>query len=211
LTNSGNEKIDSTEQRIFDAAHEVFTQKGMDGAKMQDIAEKAGINKALLHYYYRTKEKLYEAVAKVVINRAVPALRQVLESELPLQQKLYGFIDTYIGLIRLNPFIPLFIISEVNKHPQHFFDKILPADLPQPQNFIKQVEEAIQQGKIREINPRHLIINVVSLCVFPFIARPIARIVLGMSATNMEQFLDERKEEVKSFVAAALRPEQVIS
>ncbi len=211
MTNSGNEKIDSTEQRIFDAAHEVFTQKGMDGAKMQDIAEKAGINKALLHYYYRTKEKLYEAVAKVVINRAVPALRQVLESELPLQQKLYGFIDTYIGLIRLNPFIPLFIISEVNKHPQHFFDKILPADLPQPQNFIKQVEEAIQQGKIREINPRHLIINVVSLCVFPFIARPIARIVLGMSATNMEQFLDERKEEVKSFVAAALRPEQVIS
>jgi TetR/AcrR family transcriptional regulator len=207
LISSGQEKGDSTEQRIFDAAHEVFTQKGMDGAKMQDIAEKAGINKALLHYYYRTKEKLYESVAKAVLNRAIPAIRQVLESDVPLQEKLYGFIDTYIGIIRSNPFIPLFIISEINKHPQHFFDKILPIDLPQPHHFIHQVEEAISRGEIRAVNPRHLVLHVISMCVFPFIGRPMIRIVLGMTHQEMELFLDERKTEVKSFVAAALRPD----
>lgn len=206
MTNLSDNKNDSTEQRIFDAAHEVFTQKGMDGAKMQDIAEKAGINKALLHYYYRTKEKLYEAVAKAVINRAVPAVRKVLESDLPLHDKLFGFIDTYMGIIRMNPFIPLFIISEVNKHPQHFIDKILPADLPKPHNFIRQVEEAIERGEIRAVAPRHLILNVISLIIFPFIARPMARIFLGLSNAEMEKMLDERKTEVQSFVAAALRP-----
>lgn len=206
MTNLSDNKNDSTEQRIFDAAHEVFTQKGMDGAKMQDIAEKAGINKALLHYYYRTKEKLYEAVAKAVINRAVPAVRKVLESDLPLHEKLNGFIETYMGIIRMNPFIPLFIISEVNKHPQHFIDKILPAELPSPNFFIKQVEESIARGEIRAVNPRHLILNIISLIIFPFIARPMARIFLGLTNAEMEKMLDERKTEVQSFVAAALRP-----
>lgn len=206
MTNLSDNKNDSTEQRIFDAAHEVFTQKGMDGAKMQDIAEKAGINKALLHYYYRTKDKLYEAVARAVINRAVPAVRRVLESDLPLHEKLNGFIETYMGIIRLNPFIPLFIISEVNKHPQHFIDKILPADLPSPNFFIQQVEEAIARGEIRAVNPRHLILNMISLIIFPFIARPMARIFLALSNAEMEKMLDERKAEVQSFVAAALRP-----
>ena len=80
---------DSTEQKIFEAAHEVFTQKGMDGAKMQEIADRAGINKALLHYYYRTKEKLYEAVVRVIISKALPAIWQVIESELPLEEKIF--------------------------------------------------------------------------------------------------------------------------
>ena len=111
---------DSTEQKIFDAAHEVFTQKGMDGAKMQEIADRAGINKALLHYYYRTKEKLYEAVVRVIISKALPAIWHVIESDLPLEEKIKRFIETYIGIISRNPFIPLFIISEINKHPERF-------------------------------------------------------------------------------------------
>jgi AcrR family transcriptional regulator len=207
MDNPNGEKQDSTEQRIFDAAHEMFTQKGLDGAKMQDIADRAGINKALLHYYYRSKEKLYEAVVKVVIGRAVPAIRQALESELPLHDKIERFIDTYIGVIKANPFVPLFIISEINKHPERFIDQILPKDLPQPHGFFRQVEKAVAKGEIAPIKPQHLVANVVSLCIFPFIGKPMMRILMGMSAPEMNQFLEERKAEVKTFVFNALRPQ----
>ncbi len=197
---------DSTEQKIFEAAREVFTQKGMDGAKMQEIADRAGINKALLHYYYRSKEKLYETVARAIISRAVPIVRQLIEGELPLEQKLRQFIDYYIDLIGRNPFVPLFIITEINKHPDRFFEVIFPKELPRPEIFFRQVETEIAAGRIRPVRPQHLLVNTLALCVFPFIARPMLRVVLGMSAWEMHAFLEERKTEVASFVLAALRP-----
>jgi TetR/AcrR family transcriptional regulator len=201
-----SEQFESTEQRIFEAAHEVFTLKGMAGAKMQEIADRAGINKALLHYYYRSKEKLFEAVVKAVIRKVMPKFLQTLESELPLLEKLEHFVDTYIDVIRQNPFVPLFVISEMNKHPDRFFDEIVPKDLPRLDFFYKQVEEAVATGLIRPVAPRHLVINAFSLCVFPIIARPMARIILGISAEEMNHFLDERKKEVKSFLLHAIRP-----
>lgn len=197
---------DSTEQKIFDAAHEVFTQKGMDGAKMQEIANRAGINKALLHYYYRTKEKLYETVARAVIGKAVPVIRQMFEGQEPLEEKIRQFIDFYISLISRNPFIPLFIISEINKHPDRFFETIFPQEMPRPEVFFKQVKEEIAAGRIRPINPKHLIVNIISLCVFPFVAKPMLRLVLGMSPAETRIFMEERKSEVTGFVLAALRP-----
>lgn len=201
-----NPSADSTEQKIFEAAREVFTQKGMDGAKMQEIADRAGINKALLHYYYRSKEKLYEMVVRAVIGKALPALRQIIESNLPLEEKIRGFISTYIDVISHNTFIPLFIISEINKHPEHFFETILPKDLPKPEVFFRQVEEEIAAGRIRPVKPQHLIVHIISMCVFPFVGKPMVRILLGMSSGEMRVFLEERKQEVTVFVLAALRP-----
>ncbi|MBN8678715.1 MAG: TetR/AcrR family transcriptional regulator [Chitinophagales bacterium] len=197
---------DSTEQKIFDAAHEIFTQKGMDGAKMQEIADKAGINKALLHYYYRSKEKLYEAVVKAVMAKALPTVRQVIESELPLEEKITRFIDFYIGLISKNTVIPLFIISEINKHPDHFFENVMPKQLPQPEIFFRQVQEEVAAGRIRPVDPRHLIIHIISLCIFPFLGKPLMRMLLGLSPEEMKKLLDQRKQEVTSFVLAGLKP-----
>ena len=197
---------DSTEQKIFDAAHEIFVQKGMDGAKMQEIADKAGINKALLHYYYRSKEKLYAAVAKAVLNRAAPMVGSLIESDRPLEEKIRHFIDFYITTISKNPFIPLFILSEINKHPDHFFEEILPKDLPRPQVFIRQVEEEVAAGRIRPVSPYHLAVNVISMCVFPFIARPMIRFAMGFNSAELKFFLEERKTQVTEFVLASLRP-----
>jgi len=197
---------DSAEQKIFDAAHEVFTQKGMDGATMQEIADRAGINKALLHYYYRSKDKLYETVARAILNKAVSAMRQVLEKDMPLEEKIRRFIETYIGVISRNTFIPLFIISEINKHPEHFFAAILPQELPKPHAFFKQVEDAVAAGQIRPIHPQHLIVHIISMCVFPFVGKPMLAVFLGMSQPDMRIFLKERTEDVTQFVLAALRP-----
>lgn len=197
---------DSTEQKIFDAAHEVFMQKGMDGAKMQEIADRAGINKALLHYYYRSKEKLYEMVARAIIGKAVPIIREFLETDYPLEEKIRRFVGFYVDLIARNPYIPIFVISEMNKHPDRFIDTILPKELPKPDIFLRQVEAEIAAGRIRPVKPQHLLVNMVSLCIFPFVAKPMLRIVIGMNAQEMRTFLDERKEEVLSFIMASLRP-----
>lgn len=197
---------DSTEQKIFEAAREVFTKKGMDGAKMQEIADRAGINKALLHYYYRSKEKLYEMVARAIMSKVLPVIRQLVESDLPLEEKIRRFIDFYMDIIGRNPFIPLFVVTEINKRPEHFFEAILPRELPRPHLFFRQVEEEIAAGRIRPIKPQHLLVNMVSMCIFPFIGKPMMRIVLGMSAGEMRVFMEERKEQVTSFVLASLRP-----
>ena len=197
---------DSTEQRIFDAAHELFVQKGLDGAKMQEIADRAGINKALLHYYYRSKEKLYEMVAKAVVSRAVPAVLKMIESDEPLEQKIPKFIDFYIDLISRNPFVPLFVITELNKHPERFFETILPKRLPKPDVFFAQIEAEIAKGNIRPVKPQHVLVNIVSMCVFPIVARPMIRVVMGLSQEEMNQLLSERKEEVKRFIFQALKP-----
>lgn len=197
---------DSTEQKIFDAAHEVFLQKGMDGAKMQEIADRAGINKALLHYYYRSKEKLYESVARAILGKAVPVVQQIIENELPLEEKIRRFIDFYISLISRNTFIPLFILTEINKHPDRFIDNVLPKELPRPEQFFRQVEAEIAAGRIRPIKPQHLLVNMIAMCVFPFIGKPMIRIFLGMGPGEMKLFMEERKAQVTEFVLAALRP-----
>lgn len=204
--NTPNPGEESAEQRIFDAAHELFVQKGLDGAKMQEIADRAGINKALLHYYYRSKEKLYEMVAKAVIGRAVPTVLKMIESNEPLDQKIPKFIDFYIDLISKNPFIPLFVITELNKHPERFFETILPKDLPKPDVFFAQIEEEVKKGNLRPVKPQHVLMNIVSMCVFPFVAKPMIRIVMGLSLEEMNQLLAERKEEVTRFVLHALKP-----
>ncbi|HNM26677.1 MAG TPA: TetR/AcrR family transcriptional regulator, partial [Saprospiraceae bacterium] len=160
----------------------------------------------LLHYYYRSKEKLYEMVAKAVINRAFPIIRQLIESEDPLEQKINRFIDFYIDLVSRNPFVPLFVITELNKHPDRFFETILPKELLKPNIFFAQVETEIANGRLRPIQPQHLLVNIVSLCIFPFVARPMLRIVLGLQPAELAQFLSERKEEVKKFVFQAIRP-----
>ena len=197
---------DSTEQRIFDAAREVFVQKGMDGAKMQEIADRAGINKALLHYYYRSKEKLYEMVVKAVIGRAVPVIQNLIESDEPLEQKITRFIDFYIELVSRNPFVPLFVITELNKHPDRFFETILPKELPKPQVFFAQIEAEIAKGNMRPMKPQHVLINIVSMCIFPFVAKPMLRIVLGLNPDELAVFLSERKAEVTRFVFQSIKP-----
>jgi hypothetical protein len=102
----------------------------------------------------------------------------------------------------------LFIISEINKHPDHFFETVLPKELPQPEFFFKQVEEEIRAGKIRPIDPRHLILNIISLCIFPFLGKPLIRILLGMTHDEMKQLLEERKKEATRFILAGLRPDK---
>ena len=166
------DKQQSTEEKILMAARQIFIDRGMDGARMQDIADAAGINKAMLHYYFRSKEKLYGTIVQHIMSNALPAMFDLLESDLKLKDKLKQFIINYLALIRANPFLPLFILNEMNRHPDKFV-KWLPIKNLKVSRFSDQVNEAVSLKLIRPIEPKVLIMNMASMIVFPFIARPI--------------------------------------
>lgn len=195
-----------TENKILEAAKKVFILKGLDGARMQEIADEAGINKALLHYYFRSKEQLFMTIFRVEIGNFFPRLIPfLLSKEMTFDQKIYHFIENYIELFQRNPFLPKFIICEINRNPQILAQFFKEAGI-EPSNL-----KLIISGFAYElgINPKeafHLIINTVSACIFPFVSRPIIEQVLFDSKSDeFEQFLEERKKFVAEFVVNSIK------
>lgn len=193
-------KKDNTEEKILEAAQSVFVEKGMDGARMQEIANEAGINKALLHYYFRTKEKLFEAIFKSVFQQILPNLMEMVYSEVPFEEKLDEFVDKYITILMKNPFVPTFILKEMNRDPD-FLASILKNNGLQPQKIFDMFEKEMEAGKIRKMDPRDLLVNVLGLCIFPVAAKPLLTIMLfegDKKAYN--KFLENRKNTIKDFI-----------
>src|SRR5688572_10642976 len=200
-----SEKDESAEAKILAAARQVFITKGMAGARMQDIADAAGINKALLHYYFRSKEKLFEVIFQEVATELLPRINQVLEADLPLFEKIEKFCGAYIEKVLQNPFLPLFFIDEANKQPDLFLHKIFGQQPPQTGTFLKQVAEEVELGNIRPINPAQLFLNMTSLCLFPFLSKPIWQFISGMDDATFRKFIEQRKTEVPQFIINAIR------
>ena len=197
-------KKDSTEEKILEAAKNVFVVKGMDGARMQEIADKAGINKALLHYYFRSKERLFEAIFSEIIKFAFPKITKIISSDEPIASKIEQVIDAYISLLIKHPFIPGFIIKELNRDPSGLFKLIVKFGL-NPQVIVDQIEATMDRGEIIRMDPRHLAINIISMCVFPFAARPILSFVIFKDDQEaLNAFYAERADVIKKFVIDAI-------
>ena len=145
-------KITSTEEKIFIAATTEFITKGFDGARMQEIANKAGINKALLHYYFRSKEKLFKTIFVQIISKIRPVLIEFFTEKVPLETKVTKFVSGYIDFISENPHIPIFVLNELRNNPD-FFVEVLNSGAHF--DFIK-VEELLkkeyEKGNIIKIN-----------------------------------------------------------
>ncbi len=193
-------KKDNTEEKILNAAQTVFTQKGMDGTRMQEIADEAGINKALLHYYFRSKQKLFEAIFSKVFSQIFPDIKSLIYSEKPIDEKLGVFIEKYIDLLMRNPFLPTFILKEVNRDPE-FLASVIKKQGINPADILQLLEKEMEKGQIRKMDPRDLMINILSLSIFPFASRPLMQIMFFSNDKKAyKEFLVQRKETVKSFV-----------
>ena len=116
-------KDESTEARILSAGKKILLKKGMDGARMQDIADEAGINKALLHYYFRSKEKLFETIFMEVAAEFLPRIGKILAAEVSVFEKIEMFCSEYINQIIQTPYVPIFVLNEINRQPKAFFTK----------------------------------------------------------------------------------------
>lgn len=194
-----------TERKILKAAKKVFIRKGLEGARMQEIADEAKINKALLHYYYRSKEGLFSAVFRFAIFRFVPKIEEIFETETPFFRKIELVVDQYISLLLRNQFIPVFILHEINRNPDRIMNLITAAGL-KPELITLQIDREINEGVIKPISAQNLLLNVISLCVFPFAARPlIQRLLFQNDKKAYTGFLESRKKEVAEFIISAIK------
>ena len=196
-------KEENTEAQILLAAKNVFRAKGFSGARMQEIADEAKINKAMLHYYFRSKELLFQQVFSEAIQGFFGTVVLTLnDPATSWKEKLYLMAERYTGFLKDNPGVPVFIMSELNQGQTGFFDKLPVGKAMQQSLFVRQLLEAQVKKTIRPVAPVQIIIMMISGLVFPFMAKPIVKKFGSFSDSQYSDFLDERK---------ILVPEMVIS
>lgn len=196
----------STEDRILEAAKKVFVRKGMAGARMQDIADEAGINKALLHYYFRNKEVLFEMIFMEAAGKLFPRINEIFNSDQPLFEKIERFCEEYITVVMDNPYLPLFVLNEINQNPEYFLNKVwTDAKKPSPRKFLEQIEQEVKKGTIKNISPLNLMMNLISMTIFPFVSKPMMQRNLGLDEWQFRAVMEQRKKEIPKFIIDAIK------
>ncbi|MEO8447914.1 MAG: TetR/AcrR family transcriptional regulator [bacterium] len=199
-------KIDKgTEQRILQSAKEIFHKKGLEGSRMQEIADNAGINKAMLHYYFRSKDKLFDAVFEDALKNFLPKVNELLNAELPLFKKIEHFVENYITILLENIYLPSFIIYEINQNPEKLTSLLKNKKGIHTEILTTQINDAIRKKLINPIDPMQLIINMIAMCIFPVIWKPIIMKIFGMSEKTFIEFIKLRKKEIPRFIINSIK------
>ena len=198
---------EDTEARILSAATHVFRTKGRDGARMQDIANEAGINKALLHYYFRSKDLLFERVFRDSTTAYFARLNEILRAEDDLFTKIRQLCKAYITQSMENPFIAVFILGEVHRNPEGFLRKMFTSTGNRPDyNLIRQqIRKEVRSGNIRNVSAEQLMMNILSLSIFPTIARPMMQEIMGMDDAAFREAMEERIRTIPELVIGSIK------
>jgi TetR/AcrR family transcriptional regulator len=194
-----------TEEKIFVAATDVFLDKGMDGARMQDIATHAGINKALLHYYFRTKDQLFNAVFEMIARKILKKFAPVFDEGLSLEAKVRFFFKEHISFLQENPKLPAFILNEINRNPARVKQILKNIHFENLwKKLYEQHKEELGKYNITENTMPQLMVSVAALSVFPFAARGLIEGILEKGGIDFNAFIDERKQFAAEFVIKAI-------
>ena len=195
----------STEEKIMAAARVVFHRKGFAAARTRDIAEEAGINLALLNYYFRSKEKLFVLVMIETLTEFFGSVSVIINNpETTFEEKIEQFAAGYIDLIFREPDIPLFIMSEIRNNPEQLLQKVDIGKTVFNSVFIHQFAEAVEQGKIKDQNFLHFMMNFIGLIVFPFIAKPLLQAISGLNEDQFNALIEERKKLIPVWIKAMM-------
>lgn len=192
-----------TKDKIIHAAKEVFHKKGFAGARMQEIADASGVNKALLHYHFNSKEELFRSVLIGGVVELFPILMATLNSNMTLREKIPAVVSLYIGHLSKNPELPGFVINELNQNPG-FVQENLKGIGAYPNVLISQIEEAVAEGEIIETDPFQFIVSIIGLCVFPFIGKPMIQFMSGKNDAEFKLFIENRKAHVETLLLNGL-------
>ncbi|MGB5387720.1 MAG: TetR/AcrR family transcriptional regulator [Eudoraea sp.] len=198
-------KDTNTEHIILKAAKRVFQNKGMDGARMQEIADEAKINKAMLHYYYRSKQLLFEAVFNNAFMLLAPQLNAILNDNSSVEEKIRNFTTNYISFISKHPYLPTFIIQELNRNPDFVLKMKDKKGFPNIEKFKKEINVEIQKGILKPIKGEQLFINIMALNIFPFVAAPLIKAFVNIDDRGYKQLVEDRKTEVADFIINSIK------
>ena len=196
----------NTEELIRQAARKVFTEKGLTGARMQDIADEAGINRALLHYYFRSKDKLFELVFDEAFTRFLGTVQPIIYAHIPFFEKIEHLVEAEMDLVESQPCNPLFILNEMKQNPAICEKKNL-FKLYTP--FLEQLSvllhEEYKAGRVIKIEGEQLFLNIISLILFPYIAKEYVQHAFGMEEGEYRKMMQRRKKEIARFVIQAIK------
>ena len=195
----------STEERIKAAARKVFHQKGFAGTRTRDIAEEAGINHAMLNYYFRSKEKLFEMVMMETMAQFFKGVNLMLNDEsTSLDEKIDLIVSNYVDLLLKEPELPTFILNEVRPNPQAFVEQNPIKEALTHSVLTRQYAEAVARGEITEPNLMQAILNVIGLVIFPFIAKPILTSIINIPEEQYKVLMLQRKTLIPQWIKAML-------
>ena len=201
----GKEKEASTEQKIKEAARKLFTQKGFAATRTRDIAEEAGINLALLNYYFRSKQKLFDLIMMENFRQFIGGMAaNFQDTGLTMEQRIGKVVNAYIDFLTDFPDLPLFILNEIRGNPSKIAQKINEEVSPARSQFYRELQEAKKQGKT-VLDPFHFIANLVGLTVFPFVARPLLQRVTNVNDEQFKAYMDERRKLVPMWIAMMMK------
>jgi AcrR family transcriptional regulator len=183
-----------TEEKIIASAEKLFYQKGKSGTSMQDIADDAGINRTLLNYYYRSKDQLFESVFRKAMGSFIPSLAAMLQSDVSFEEYVPAMIETVIDTMIENPQIPIFVLQELSSNPARMPEIIKEMGVD-PSKVIQKMSMKVQEDQLLGMDPRQVILNLISLCIFPFASRPVVTDILyeGDNEAYIEAMKDRKK------------------
>ncbi len=198
-------KTDTTEIGILNAAKKIFQQKGMVAARMQEIADEAGINKAMLHYYYRSKELLFEAVFKSAFSLLAPQLNTILNDDSSVEETITNFTSNYIAFMIKHPYLPNFIIQELNRNEDFIMKLKQNSSFPNLEKFKAKVDDEIQRDILHPIAADQLFVNILALNIFPFLGKPLIKAFTDKDDDAFKEFVNTRKTEVANFIINSIK------
>jgi AcrR family transcriptional regulator len=191
----------STEEKIKEAARTVFMKKGYAATRTRDIAEEAGLNLALLNYYFRSKEKLFELVMMEKMEKLLGGLASIINDDVTtLEKKLELLATYYIDMLTQNPDLPIFVLSEIRNNSDHLVEKFQFGNFIQHSSFFKQL-----QVNRPDVNPMHFIINLLGSTIFPFVAKPLFLAAGNLNQKNFDTLMEERKKLIPKWIRAMLQ------
>jgi len=198
----------NTEQEIVEAARKVFQEKGYKEATMRDIAAEANINMAMLHYYFRSKDNLFYIVFDEAFKLLYSDIIEILLNNEPdLFDKIRTIVNEYITFFQEKPYLPQFIIGEIIRNPEKIGDRMQKNTslVLAFRAFSEQIKQEIEKGTIKQISAISLLLNMISLCVFSAIAKPMIVEAIGIEAATFDLTIEVRKKEVADFIINAIK------
>ena len=198
----------NTEQDIMEAARKVFQEKGYKEATMRDIASEANINMAMVHYYFRSKENLFFMILDDAFRLLVEKIVAVLiNDELDIFEKIRTIVREYITFFTEKPYLPQFLMGEVIRNPEWIGKRMVKnmSFLTVFRTFSDQLEKEYEKGTIRQISALSLLLNIISLCVFPAIIKPMVYQVTDCDSSVFDLVIEDRKTEVADFIIKAIK------
>ena len=198
----------STEEKIKNAARKVFQKKGFAAARTRDIAEEADINLALLNYYFRSKQKLFDLIMEETMLAFVESIRETFNDQnTSFTEKLQNIVDRYIDLLVEQPQIPLFMLSELRNDPSQLASKVNAKVNLRESVFMQQFMEEVANGNIKSIHPLQFVMNMMSLTVAPFMFSPMVKAVGDLDNESFNELMRKRKRMIPIWLKAMFEPD----